>query len=90
MVSHSLGPSQDLFEISSEEIIARLWFGEFLGMTEEVAGIAGRLLVQSTLLNGKTTVGHLLQDVRAAANEQGIEGGPLQLTLLSLQTETNA
>lgn len=66
MVSHSLGPAQDMYQISKEEIVARLWFGEFIGMAEEAGGVASRILIRAALLEGKIRVGQLLKDARAA------------------------
>lgn len=70
MLSHSLGPLQDLFEISQDEVVARAWFGDFIAMAEDVGGSPAKVAVQAALAQGKIRVDTLVQDARALLMEE--------------------
>lgn len=74
MLFHSLGTQQDLFQISTVEIIARAWFGDFVGLAEEVAGPAGRIVTHCALLEGKVKVAELVQMAQTQAAEEDASG----------------
>lgn len=58
--SESLLPGTEYFEINPDEVLARLRFGEYIGLALDVFGPDGQAVVQTILQDGKVQVHDLL------------------------------